>query len=216
MKTNTILIVDDSEFDRNLLVNALTKKGDFQTLEAINGDQCLQMLTTHKIDLVLMDIMMPGTFGTEVLMKIRKKFNAIELPIIMVTSKADASDVIGCLQSGANDYITKPVTFDVAVSRISTHLKLAEVSQEMSRLKEMAALDAMITTYNHEINTPLAIAISYISAPLLKDEASVDNLKSALWRIADIVKKIRAVTEQKEAEYELYAGFRKMIKVKNN
>jgi len=158
--------------------------------------------------------MMPGTFGTEVLMKIREKHNPIELPIIMVTSKADASDVIRCLQSGANDYITKPVTFDVAVTRISTHLRLAEVSREMSRLQEMAALDAMITTYNHEINNPLAIAIGCLNAPLLKDEVAVEKLKSSLWRVADIVKKIRSVTEKKEAEYEQYASSGRTIKVR--
>ncbi len=214
MTTKTILIVDDSEFDRQLLTKALTAKGGFKIMEARSGDQCLEILSTQKIDLILMDIMMPGTFGTEVLMKIREKHNPIELPIIMVTSKADASDVIRCLQSGANDYITKPVTFDVAVTRISTHLRLAEVSREMSRLQEMAALDAMITTYNHEINNPLAIAIGCLNAPLLKDEVAVEKLKSSLWRVADIVKKIRSVTEKKEAEYEQYASSGRTIKVR--
>lgn len=214
MTTKTILIVDDSEFDRQLLSKALTAKGGFKIMEARSGDQCLEILSTQKIDLILMDIMMPGTFGTEVLIKIREKNNPIELPIIMVTSKADASDVIGCLQSGANDYITKPVTFSVAVSRISTHLRLAEVSREMARLQEMAALDAMITTYNHEINNPLAIAIACLNAPSLKDEVVIERLKSSLWRVADIVKKIRSVTEKKEAEYELYTNSSKMVKVR--
>lgn len=214
MRSNTILIVDDSEFDRSILVKALANKGGFETIEAKNGEQCLEILASEKIDLILMDIMMPGTFGSEVLMKIREKFNPIELPVIMVTSKGDASDVIGCLQSGANDYITKPVTFDVAVSRISTHLRLAAVSREMSRLKEMAALDAIITTYNHEINNPLAIAIGCLKAPLLNDEQTVEKLKAALWRVADIVKKIRSVTEKKEAEYQKYTGTSKMVKLK--
>ena len=79
-----------------------------------------KLVETEPIDLILMDIMMPGEFGTQVLSKIREKFNTIELPIIMVTSKADVSDVIECLRIGANDFIAKPVNFDVAVSRIST------------------------------------------------------------------------------------------------
>lgn len=214
MSNKTILIVDDSEFDRKLLVSALAKKGGFQAIEANSGDECLEILTKQAVGLILMDIMMPGTFGTQALLKIREIFNPIELPIIMVTSKADASDVIGCLQSGANDYITKPVNFDVAVSRITTHLMLAEISHEMTRLKKMAALDAMVTTYNHEINNPLAVAIGCLDAPLLEDEVAVEKLRSSLWRVADIVKKIRSVTEQKEAEHQEYVGSSKMIKVR--
>ncbi len=214
MNHKTILIVDDSEFDRKLLVNALAKKGGFQAIEASSNDESLEILETHSVGLVVMDIMMPGTFGTQVLMKIREKFNPIELPIIMVTSNADASDVIGCLQSGANDYITKPVNFDIAVSRISTYLMFAILSCEISRLKEMAAIDAMITAYNHEINNSLAIALSYLNAPLLKEEAAVEKLRGSLFRIADIVKKIRAVTDGKKVEYSTYARSIKMVKVK--
>lgn len=209
-----ILVVDDSDFDRTMLVKALSIKGNFATLEANSGDKCLEILGTQSVGIVLMDIMMPGVHGTEVLKKIREKFNPIELPVIMITAKTEASDVVSCLQNGANDYITKPVNFEVAISRISTHLKLAEVSHEMSKLKEMAALDAMITTYNHEINNPLAIAIGCLNAPLLKDEVAVEKLKSSLWRVADIVKKIRSVTKQKEVEYQEYAGSSKMVKVR--
>lgn len=214
MNQKTILIVDDSEFDRGLLKNALTRKGNFSFLEACDGNQCLEILATNTVDLILMDILMPGTFGTQVLIKIREKFNPINLPIIMVTSKSDATDVVGSLQSGANDFISKPVNFDVAVSRILTHLKLAELSHEMAKLREMAALDAMITTYNHEINNPLSIAIGYLSKPLLKDETAVEQLKAALWRIADVVKKIREVTEKKEAVYSTYSGYSKMFKIR--
>jgi DNA-binding response OmpR family regulator len=213
MNQKKILVVDDSQFDRNLLVKALAQKADFECIEASSGERCLELLASEPVGLILMDIMMPGQFGTQVLIDIRKKFNLIELPIIMVTSKADASDVVGCLQSGANDYITKPVNFEVAVSRISTHLKLAEISGEMSKLREMVALDAMITTYNHEINNPLMIALGCLNDSLLKDEAAVEKLKSSLWRVADIVKKIREVTQKKEIEYRNYGDLSKMVKV---
>lgn len=212
MNPKKILIVDDSEFDRGLFRKALESVGHFQTLEANSGDASYEILEREKIDLVLMDIMMPGGFGTEVLLKIRKKFNALLLPIIMVTSKTDAPDVVDCLRSGANDYITKPVNFEVALSRITTHLKLAEVSLEMSRLKEMAAFDAMITTYNHEINNPLAIAIGCLNQNDLN--INREKLSSALWRIADIVKRISTVTEKKEVEYADYADSTKMVKVR--
>lgn len=209
-----ILVVDDSDFDRSMLVKVLSIKGNFKTLEANSGDKCLEILSTQSVGIVLMDIMMPGVHGTEVLKKIREKFNPIELPIIMISAKSEVGDIVSSLQDGANDYITKPVNFEVALSRISTHLKLAEISHEMSRLKEMAALDAMITTYNHEINNPLSVAIGCLNSSLLTDEAAVEKLKSSLWRVADVVKKIREVTEKKEAKFGTYAGSAKMIKVR--
>lgn len=214
MKQLPILVVDDSDFDRGLLVKALSKKGKFQTLEANSGEQCLRILEKQNVGLILMDILMPGASGSQVLLKIRERFNPIELPIIMVTSKADAKDVIECLQSGANDYITKPVHFEVAITRIKTHLQIAQLSKEMSRLKEMAALDAMITTYNHEINNPLTVAIGCLNSRLLTDEKAVKRLSAALWRVADVVKKIREITEKKEAEFSTYVGSSKMVKLK--
>ncbi len=214
MKNKTVLIVDDSTFDRALLSKALSKKGGFKTEEAENGERCLEILEKGSIDLVLMDIMMPGKFGTAILVKIREKLNPIELPIIMVTSKSDASDVVGCLQNGANDYIQKPVNFDIAISRILTHLRLTDFSKEMSRLKELATLNAIITTYNHEINNPLAIAIGCLhTLGPSPDDPKRKHLSDALWRIADIVKQIKHVSEKHEIEYESYSNL-KMIKIK--
>lgn len=213
MKNKNILIVDDSDFDRTLLVKALARKGDFSSFEANCGDKCLEMIDSQKIDLILLDIMMPGTPGTQILQKIRQKFNAITLPVIMVTSKADTSDVVECLQNGANDYITKPVNFDVAISRITTHLRLLELSFEMAKLKEFAALDSMIATYNHEINNPLSIAIGFSTSSRIKEEESVKKVQDALYRIADIMQKIKSITDKKQIEYDNYAQNSKMIKL---
>jgi DNA-binding response OmpR family regulator len=213
-QSRTVLIVDDSEFDRSLLVRVLEKNGNFNTLQTNSGEECLEILRTQKVHLILLDIMMPGSSGTQTLESIRKNFNPIELPVIMITAKSDALDVIDALRRGANDYITKPVNFEVALSRISTHLKLAEVSEEMAKLKEMSTLDAIITTYNHEINNPLAIAVSCLSFADLNSPECKDKLSKSLWRIADIVKRIKAVSEQKNVEYQSYVGNNRMLKIK--
>lgn len=213
MSGDTVLIVDDSDFDRKLLVSALIRKGDFVFEEAKDGAQCLAILAQKKVSIVLLDIMMPGTPGDQVLGKIREKFNPIELPVIMVTGKSDASDVIECLQSGANDYITKPVNFKIAVSRIETHLKIAELSGKMAKLKELAALDGMIATYNHEINNPLAIALALIEGSDLSVASVRERLEASLWRIADIVKKIKEVTDKTEVDFQEYRTESKMVKL---
>ena len=212
----TILIVDDSEFDRNLLLRALSKKGGFKVIEADTSDKCLELITTQPVDLILMDIMMPGTFGTQTLKTIRDKFNAIQLPIIMITAKTDTADVVESLRLGANDYLTKPVNFELAISRILTHLNLADTSREMGKLQEIAALHAMISTYNHEINNPLTIALGKLKkvAANRDDTESLQKTEAALWRIAEIVKKIRQISEQHEVQYQPYAGTGKMVKIK--
>ncbi|BBH52259.1 response regulator [Fluviispira sanaruensis] len=213
MKNNNILIVDDSEFDRNILVDGLRQKGGYKTFHADNDKQCFKILKKNNINLILMDIMMPGKLGSELLEKIRETHNSLELPIIMVTAKGDASDIIDCLQKGANDYIKKPVHFDIAVTRISTHLKLAELSKEMTKLKKIEALNAMVATYNHEINNPLAIAINCLESPELRDTEIGKKLNDSLWRIADIVKKIGNIGESLDIELEEYAFKTKMIKI---
>lgn len=207
-----ILVVDDSDFDRSLANKVLTRRG-LNVIEASNGDECLSIINDSKIDLILMDIMMPGLLGTDLLSKIRKKYNTIELPIIMVTSKSDVSDIIECLQSGANDYITKPINVDITYSRISTHLKMAELSKTMSRMQQIATLDAMIATYNHEINNQLSIALGCINCDFEKKPENRKKLEDSLWLIADIIKKIKNTSEEKELKFSDYTAGSKMLKL---
>ena len=214
MGDKLVLIVDDSEFDRTLMTKALAQKGSFHTIEASTGEECLEKISSTQVDLILMDIMMPGALGSQVLVKIREKFNPIELPVIMVTAMTKASSLLICLQSGANDYITKPVNFEIAISRIHTHLKLADLSREMSRLREIAALTAMITTYNHEINNPLTVAMDCAREGNWGQPEYREKMAYALGRIRDIVKKIQDVADEQEVDYEAYAGSSQMLKLK--
>ncbi len=213
-ENNEILIVDDSEFDRNLLSSLLLKKG-FKARTCNDGTTCLEQVKSSKPSLILLDVMMPDIQGNEVLKRLRTKYNSVELPIIMITAKSEASDIVDCLKTGANDYITKPINFDIAHMRILTHLKISEFSKQMGLLKEMEAISAMIATYNHEINNPLSIAIGSIkSIQENPTEVTFKRLNDALWRIADIVKKIDGVTKNNSIQYENYSEKTKLIKIK--
>jgi len=213
IKRSKILIIDDSEFDRKLLDGVLTKKGYICT-HCDNGKNALITIKTEKPDLVLLDIMMPGIDGIETLELIRKQYTTIQLPIIMVTSKTDDSEVINALQKGANDYITKPVHYDIAIMRISTQLQLIQNTRQQSTIQEIKAINAMITTYNHEINNPITIAIMALS--LFEKTGNKDHLskiKVALDRVANIVKQIDKVTTE-NIEYDSYTQNTAMIKLK--
>lgn len=101
---NKILIVDDDAEIRKVISIYLENEG-FETYKAENGQEALKMIEENKVDLVLLDIMMPGMNGLEVCMKIRE--NNV-MPIIFLSAKSEDMDKIQGLTSGADDYITKP------------------------------------------------------------------------------------------------------------
>lgn len=200
-KKRKILIIDDSDVDRILLSQVLTKKG-FEVIALSSGENCLEILEKEKPAVLLLDVMMPKIPGNQVLQNVREKYSSIQLPVIMITSKSDSSDIVKSFHLGANDHITKPVDFEIALMRIYTHIKIVDLSQEMSRLKELETVSAMIITYNHEINNPLAVAIASTAALAKKftDEKGFRRIEEALWRVADIVKKIQGIPTQQANE----------------
>ena len=128
----------------------------------------------------------------------------------MVTAKTESNDIVDSLREGANDYITKPVNFEVALSKISTHLKLTELSNELvkARLKEssrLASLGEMAAGIAHEINNPLSVILGRSSKLLDKVktdqiekqyfEESLNTVINTASRIAEIVKGLRAVAK---------------------
>ena len=130
---SVILVVDDNELNRDLLTRRLAKKG-FATDEASDGFKALEWLANHHCDLVLLDIMMPGMSGIEVLQKIRETRDGTELPIIMATAKDAREDIVGALNLGANDYVTKPLDFPVVLARVNTQLEMKRANDRVRQL----------------------------------------------------------------------------------
>lgn len=118
-----ILVVDDNEMNRDLLSRRLARKG-FTVSVADSGEAALNWLDNNPCDLVLLDIMMPGLSGIEVLDRLRSRLDVGELPIIMATAKGDQADIVDALKRGANDYVTKPLEFPVVLARVNTQLAL--------------------------------------------------------------------------------------------
>ena len=127
-----ILVVDDTFDNRSVLRRRLVKRG-FGVVEAENGEEALDILASQSFDLVLLDVMMPGLSGLEVLMKIRETFASHQLPVIMVTAKSFSEDVVEALQLGADDYVTKPVDFNVALARINAQIAKKRAAEELLR-----------------------------------------------------------------------------------
>lgn len=109
-----LLIVDDVRENREILRRRVERTG-FSTTDAAGGIEALDLIERETFDLVLLDMMMPDVDGLQVLARIRAKYSQGVLPVIMVTAKSQSEDIVEALNCGANDYITKPVDFSVAL-----------------------------------------------------------------------------------------------------
>jgi class 3 adenylate cyclase len=101
---------------------------------AADAFAALDWLAQHPCDLVLLDIMMPGMTGIEMLAKVRETQDGTELPIIMATAKDTREDIVEALGAGANDYVTKPIDFPVGLARVHTQLGLKQANDHVRAL----------------------------------------------------------------------------------
>src|ERR1700730_8948728 len=136
-----LLIVDDNEMNRDMLARRLEGKG-YVVGVADSAQQLLERVKQDGADLVLLDIEMPEVSGLEALKRLREAYSPIDLPIIMVTAKNQSEDIVKALDLGANDYLTKPVDFPVALARIATQLSHKRAQEALRESEERYALAA--------------------------------------------------------------------------
>ena len=122
---NKILIVEDEKDIRDLIIYALEAKG-YEAISADDGEKALKMLKENKPDLVILDWMLPSVSGLEICRNIRRDKNIKNIPIIMLTAKITEDDKILGLDSGADDYITKPFSTAELTSRVKAILRRTE------------------------------------------------------------------------------------------
>src|SRR6267143_93911 len=140
-KAGRLLIVDDNEMNRDVLARRLARKG-YEVVLTDNARQLLRRVKEDAIDLLLLDIEMPEISGLEALKTLRENYSPVELPIIMVTAKNQSDDVVKALDLGANDYVTKPIDFAVALARIGTQLSHKRAQEGLRESEERYALAA--------------------------------------------------------------------------
>jgi DNA-binding response OmpR family regulator len=123
-----ILIVDDDPQLRDALTDQLSLYEEFEAAAAENGAKAVQVAKVGQIDLVIMDVGLPDIDGREAVRILRR--NGFKAPIIMLTGSNTDSDTILGLDSGADDYVTKPFRFPVLLARIRTQLRQHEASED--------------------------------------------------------------------------------------
>ena len=166
-----VLIVDDIFDNRAILGRRFERRG-FEVAEADSGARALELINTQPYDVVLLAWMMPDLDGMEVLRRIRSQRSAVELPVIMVTAKSQNEDVVEALTQGANDYMTKPVDFGVALARVQTQVgrkraeeKVLQANEALSRSNEdLERRIAERTVELVETNQQLRVAVDKAEA----------------------------------------------------
>jgi DNA-binding response OmpR family regulator len=141
----TVLVVDDEPTIREIVVKYLARDG-FRTLEAADGDRARELVQAERPDLVVLDVMLPGTAGLELCRWIRA---GSHLPVIMLTARGEESDRIIGLELGADDYVTKPFSPRELAARVRTVLRRSEPA---GAAEERLAFDGLvIDAATHEV-----------------------------------------------------------------
>jgi len=138
-RVGSLLVVDDNRANRDLLSRRLALQG-YRVTVAENGHEAVAHAERDAFDLILLDVEMPGVNGFAVLERLRQTRSQTQLPIIMVTGRTDDGDIIEAFRLGANDYVTKPIDFPVALARIATHLSHKWTVEDLRDSEERYAL----------------------------------------------------------------------------
>ncbi|MBS1828299.1 MAG: EAL domain-containing protein [Acidobacteria bacterium] len=138
-RKHKLLVVDDEFLNRDMLKQRLLRSG-FEVTEAENAQDALHVIGEGGIDLVLLDMMMPGMSGIDLLKLLRGVHGQNELPVIMTTAVTDSQSIAGALNLGANDYVTKPIDFPVALARVTSQLNRRDAEQRLRQSEERYAL----------------------------------------------------------------------------
>jgi DNA-binding response OmpR family regulator len=137
-----LLVVDDNEMNRDTLSRHLERQGH-TVAAAENGRRALEMVTTHRFDLVLLDIMMPEVDGYQVLQRLKDDDTWRDIPVIMISALDEIDSVVRCIEMGAEDYLPKPFDPVLLKARISACLEKKRLrDQEVAYLQNVARVTA--------------------------------------------------------------------------
>ena len=149
MAKEKILVVEDEKSIAKLIKFNLEKDG-YSTIAVRSGEDAIQILERHEIDLILLDIMLPGMNGLEVCKEIKQMKRAKNVPVIMLTAKSEEVDRIVGFEVGADDYITKPFSPRELILRVKAILKRGK-TEDAARKEILSEGDINVDISRHEV-----------------------------------------------------------------
>ncbi|MCI8778585.1 MAG: response regulator transcription factor [Bacilli bacterium] len=213
-----ILIVED-DMSIHSIIEEMLKQEHYSILNAYSGTEALMLLEQNQVDLILLDLMLPGLNGEEIIKRVN------HMPIIVISAKMTTEDKVNCLSMGANDYITKPFAKEELLARIKVQLRDSKVNFKLTckNLKLLTDCHILMVDNNHINLTKTEYAImkhlllninQVVTKTKLLDLISLDtddgNEESLRVHISNLRNKIRKYTSDDYIESVWGVGF--MIK----
>jgi phosphoserine phosphatase RsbU/P len=150
-----LLIVDDLPENIKVLGNSL-QNANYRISFATSGQQAIEMALKNDIDLILLDIMMPGMDGFEVCRQLKQEDRTDHIPIIFITAKAEKEDIVQGFECGAVDYVTKPFNAAELSARVQTHLELKRTKKILrDQAEELAWTNKRLMKKNQKLERAL-------------------------------------------------------------
>ena len=218
-----LLLVDDEAAFRETMVKRMKRRG-ITPFEAGSGEDALALLEKEQIDIIVMDVKMPGLNGIETLRRIKENYS-FQKEVILLTGQASTEDGVEGIKSGAFDYLAKPVEFEHLMNKVSQanekiiayneKLKNADFRKKLEHklitTERLASLGTLAAGVAHEINNPLAIiseSIGWIETLLKKPECENISNKENFIKTIDKIKK--SVERAKKITHQLLGYSRKI------
>jgi two-component system cell cycle response regulator len=220
----TVLLVDDEKMNLRIL-RTILRQGNYRFLEAESGEEALKVMQQKEVDLVVLDLMMPGMDGFQTLEVIKRNPSTTFVPVIIASALKDSADIEKGLELGANDYFTKPLSDDDRRFQLPLKVRnlikmkkmqdeLANLNQELKRMQDKliekekeSVVVEMAGAASHELNQPLTAILGnlqLISAKLPPDDPMMERVNKVLNqvdRMVELVKKIGKITRYKTKKY---------------
>jgi signal transduction histidine kinase len=225
-----ILVVDDVKTNLLHLKHLLSNKYGYSVATADNGKTALKRAQTQKLDLILLDVIMPDISGFEVCKILKSKQQTKDIPVIFLTSKTDNDSLIEGFKCGAVDYVRKPFLEEELISRVRVHIELKQIQNQLVLAKDKAematnAKSIFLANMSHEIRTPMNGVVGMVEAlkstPLNEEQKeyldiidlSSENLLSVINDILDFSKVEAGQIEFENISFNLKDSIEEVIKM---
>jgi len=194
--SGVVLVVDDNENNRDMLSRWLVRNG-LKAITASRGAEAFIILKSQKVDIILLDIMMPEMSGFDVLERLKTNPDLRNIPVIMISALDDMDSVVKCIELGAEDYLFKPfnrVLLRARIRAILERLRLQEqerlYQQKMASMQKLMGLGTMAAGVAHELSTPLQVVIGN-SESLLKRMGETDEKEE--FEVGELLQRVQRI-----------------------
>ena len=207
-----VLLVEDQERAARGLQELLALEG-FRVTCAADGPSGLDLAQASAVDAIVLDVMLPGMDGFDVCRELRRRASTSHVPVVMLTGLSDTPSKLHGFDTGADDYLVKPVPFRELAARLRKLIAARLDASAEARQQRVKAIGEIAAAVGHEINNPLAAAFGTVDFLLHRPDLPLDarrdlaDCRGHLWRIASTISQLTNVRDHTAA----YPGPDRMI-----